>query len=336
MIGIVQDVRFEAPNPYVPEMVDSIRESLLTDLTYELPLNYQKGAGDTYFSGKMLAKLARIVQIGIEIEKLTLSSSSNSSYSTWIAEYRALHSDAVSRLRAGVEIWLNGSALAPLVYDESWGGIVGCGCDYDGENSGCFNVYPDCPALVDPGQNYGSGFYNDHHFHYGYHIYAAAVLTKVDHAWGRSFHDHVMSLVRDIANPSESDPYFPMWRHKDWCVNEGIINYLDHSNCRYLGSSWASGIVTFANQPYPNGRNQESSSEAIAAYEAVALYGRAAAEVFAGNQSLARLIDPLCSVQWVFEGQSEEERKARASCEHVYNMGRLLMATEIRSAQVKI
>ena len=214
MVEKVQAVRFEAPNPYIPEMVDSIRDSLLTDLTYELPLNYQKGAGDTYFSGKMLAKLARIIQIGLEIESLTLSS--GDANSTWITEYRALNTRAVSRLRAGVEIWLNGSALSPLVYDESWGGIVGCGCDYDGENSGCFNAYPNCPALVDPGQNYGSGFYNDHHFHYGYHIYAAAVLTQVDPVWGRSFHDHVMSLVRDIANPSESDPYFPMWRHKDW------------------------------------------------------------------------------------------------------------------------
>ena len=47
----------------------------------------------------------------------------------------------------------------------------------------------------------------------------------------------------------------------------------------YLGFSWASGIVTIPGTrkgettPYPNGRNQESSSEAIHAYEAVALYG---------------------------------------------------------------
>jgi hypothetical protein len=42
---------------------------------------------------------------------------------------------------------------------------------------------------------------------------------------------------------------------------------------RYLGFSWASGVVTLSGKPYPNGRNQESASEAIAAYEAVALYG---------------------------------------------------------------
>jgi endo-1,3(4)-beta-glucanase len=63
-----------------------------------------------------------------------------------------------------------------------------------------------------------------------------------------------MLLIRDIANPSHEDTFFPTFRHKDW----------------YQGSSWASGIAV---SPL-NGRNQESSSEAIAAYEAVALYGK--------------------------------------------------------------
>jgi endoglucanase Acf2 len=64
--------------------------------------------------------------------------------------------------------------------------------------------------------------------------------------------------VRDIANPSDKDTWFPLARHKDW----------------YLGSSWASGVVTIQEQPYPNGRNEESSAEAIAAYESVALLGQ--------------------------------------------------------------
>lgn len=57
--------------------------------------------------------------------------------------------------------------------------------------------------------------------------------------------------MRDIANPSGDDPFFPAWRHKDW----------------YLGFSWASGVVTIEGKPYPNGRNEESSSESISAYE---------------------------------------------------------------------
>ena len=179
-------------------------------------------------------------------------------------------------------------------------------------------------SFILSGQNFGAGFYNDHHFHYGYHIYAAAVLAKLSPAWTREYHDRVMVLIRDIANPSGEDPFFTTFRHKDW----------------YLGSSWASGIVTIQGKegasrqadcltrpcvmpltgclvittchitshhttshhitiiisshlcyvvgdPYPNGRNQESSAEAIAAYEAVALYGLGASAVFADSSDPA-------------------------------------------------
>lgn len=47
----------------------------------------------------------------------------------------------------------------------------------------------------------------------------------------------------------------------------------------YLGSSWALGIPTLGGVPYMNGRNQESSSEAVNAYYAVALYGHVMAQV---------------------------------------------------------
>jgi hypothetical protein len=46
--------------------------------------------------------------------------------------------------------------------------------------------------------------------------------------------------------------------------------------CRYMGFSWANGIIPLN----LNGRNEESSSEAIAAYEAVALLGRVIVQVF--------------------------------------------------------
>ena len=71
--------------------------------------------------------------------------------------------------------------------------------------------------------------------------------------------------MRDIVNPSRLDPHFTTFRNKDW----------------FLGSSWASGVVTNAQgQPYPNGRNEESSAEAVAAYEAVALLGQAGMTAF--------------------------------------------------------
>ena len=67
--------------------------------------------------------------------------------------------------------------------------------------------------------------------------------------------ENVLLLIRCIANPSDDDEFFPTWRHKDW----------------FQGHSWASGIAMV----FSNGKNQESSSEAIAAYEGIALYGMA-------------------------------------------------------------
>ncbi|CAM9460907.1 unnamed protein product, partial [Hapterophycus canaliculatus] len=48
------------------------------------------------------------------------------------------------------------------------GGVVTCGCVYK-KGHGCTNgIGPhDCPGLSDPGMNFGLGFYNDHHFHFG-------------------------------------------------------------------------------------------------------------------------------------------------------------------------
>lgn len=80
-----------------------------------------------------------------------------------------------------------------------------------------------------------------------------AFMDRIAHSVVRRFFERVLLLIRNIANPSEEDEYFPTWRHKDW----------------YQGHSWASGIA----MPYLNGKNQESSSESIAAYEAVAVYG---------------------------------------------------------------
>jgi hypothetical protein len=98
--------------------------------------------------------------------------------------------------------------------------------------------------------------------------------------------------VRNIANPSEEDASFPLFRHKDW----------------YQGSSWASGVPR---PPYLNGKNQESSSEAIAAYEAVALYGRAMTSV------------------WKSAG---DEEKVAVSNE-IRRVGQLMTATELRSTK---
>ena len=42
-------------------------------------------------------------------------------------------------------------------------------------------------GLSDDQCDFGNGLYNDHHFHYGYHIYTAAVLARADPVWGQEW-----------------------------------------------------------------------------------------------------------------------------------------------------
>jgi endo-1,3(4)-beta-glucanase len=78
----------------------------------------------------------------------------------------------------------------------------------------------------DAGADFGNSYYNDHHFHYGYFIYTAAVIGHLDPAWINVNKPFVNTLVRDISNPSTKDKVFPVWRCFDW----------------YHGHSWAHGL----------------------------------------------------------------------------------------------
>lgn len=85
-------------------------------------------------------------------------------------------------------------------------------------------------ATGDSGLDFGNTYYNDHHFHYGYHILAAAYIGYMDPTWIDPNRDYVNGLVRDIANPSTDDPAFPVYRSFDW----------------YHGHSWAHGLYPAA------------------------------------------------------------------------------------------
>lgn len=92
---------------------------------------------------------------------------------------------------------------------------------------------------------------NDHHFHYGYIVYAAAVLAKFDESFLREYSAAVDLLVADIANYKPDEP---------------LIQRRNYDP--YFGHSWASGTA-----PFKDGNNQESTSEAINAWIGVKLWG---------------------------------------------------------------
>nr|KAG5713536.1 hypothetical protein BaRGS_024584 [Batillaria attramentaria] len=102
------------------------------------------------------------------------------------------------------------------------------------------------------GVDYGFPYYNDHHFHLGYFIYAMAYYVKHHQAWGQAHKDRIYAVARDVGNPSRKDSYFPVVRHQDY----------------YNGFSWASGVV-------PGDRQEESASEGINCYHGLAALGDA-------------------------------------------------------------
>lgn len=165
----------------------------------------------------------------------------------------ALAANYRANLANALHPWLNATNSDPLRYDEDWGGVVSSS-----------------------GGSFGQGLYNDHHFHYGYFLYAAAAMAKDNPAWVAQYGDKVMDLVRNLANPAPSDPHYTYLRNKDW----------------FVGHSWASGLYEFG-----DGRNQESTSEAVNAWYSLYLYGLAI-----GN-------------------------------ERIRDLGRLMLTTEIRSTQ---
>lgn len=98
-------------------------------------------------------------------------------------------------------------------------------------------------AMIGYPAGYGQdGSLNDHHFHWGYFIHAAAFVAQYQPGWAAQFGGMVNLLVRDAASPDRNDAMFP---------------YLRNFN-PYAGHSFADG---FANNP--QGNNQESSSESM-------------------------------------------------------------------------
>lgn len=95
---------------------------------------------------------------------------------------------------------------------------------------------------------------NDHHFHYGYWIRAAADIGLRDPDWvqPQKWGGMVDLLVADIATAERGRKDFPYLRNFD----------------PYEGHSWASGTGMS-----PDGNNQESSSEAVNAWSALMLWG---------------------------------------------------------------
>ncbi|ROW08321.1 hypothetical protein VMCG_03014 [Cytospora schulzeri] len=179
----------------------------------------QSNLNSMYFSGKALAKFAMILSV-------TYDMLGNSE----------LTAAGLQKLQAAFAVFASNQQIFPLTYESAWGGVVSSASYQTG----------------DSGADFGNTYYNDHHFHYGYHVLAAAIIGHLDHHWLAANKEYVNTLVRDFANPSAQDTWFPQNRNFDW----------------YHGHSFAHGLYESA-----DGRDQESSSEDTMAAYAVKMWG---------------------------------------------------------------
>src|SRR5262249_39545955 len=123
----------------------------------------------------------------------------------------------LSAIKTELEDWFDGQYPRMFYYDKNWRTLIGF------------------PSMYKSGRQM-----NDHHFHYGYYIFAAATVAQYDPAWAKKWGSFVELLIKDADNWDRSDTRFPFLRYFD----------------PYAGHSWATGTTFF-----PEGNNEESSSE---------------------------------------------------------------------------
>ncbi|MES2352893.1 MAG: glycosyl hydrolase [Pseudomonadota bacterium] len=213
--------------PFWPKLSDATQAAklmqYLNDDFQQSEALVDVGSGSTYWQGKGLGRVAQLLSIAEQQGD--------------IAKRDAL----LKLMKTRVESWLQstGKNKKYFYYDKSIGTLIG---------------YPD---------EYGSAAeINDHHFHYGYWINAAAQIALRDPAWAAKdkWGGMIDLLVADIATTKRDHEMFPFLRNFD----------------PYEGHSWASGTASAA-----EGNNQESSSEAIHAWASLILWGEAT-----GNKAL--------------------------------------------------
>lgn len=123
-----------------------------------------------------------------------------------------------------------------------------------GENTKFFSYYPRWGGMLGFDVSYDSDTFNDHHFHYGYFIYSAALLCLEDESFRAGYGDLLKMIAKDYANYDRDDTRFPFLRNLD----------------PWAGHSYAGGLGDHGND---NGNGQESSSEAMQGWGGVYLLG---------------------------------------------------------------
>lgn len=201
--------------PYLPYVEEGASEGFSKDELHKLANAVVKDHGlvswtDSYNDGQLLNRL-------VQTAHAAKASGDEADFQT-----------AYNLIKARVENWLTytqGEVAFLFYYNKDWTTMFG---------------YP-----AGHGQDQ---YINDHHFHWGYFIHAAAFLEQYSPGWADKWGDMVNMLVRDVATTDRNDGMFPYLRNFS----------------PYAGHCWANGVAAL-----PQGNDQESSSEAMQFHSAL-------------------------------------------------------------------
>ncbi|BDV31129.1 hypothetical protein Microterr_17890 [Microbacterium terricola] len=237
--GLEWDVpRLEARDAYdLARLDESERARLATQIDADLAATGPLPV-DTYYGGKALARLGDLLSLARSIGA------------------DALADEVADRLDEELAPWIQADGCATrtaqcVTYDDALHLVVG----------------------REP--SFGSEEGNDHHFHYGHFLLAAAALAEHRPSAAAALAPVIDLLAADIATGAD-DPDLPALRVFD----------------PYRGHSWASGPAPFA-----DGNNQESSSEAVAAWNGLALWAQVRSD-----DALA------ATAEWMLSAEAEAAR----------------------------
>lgn len=86
----------------------------------------------------------------------------------------------IDYLKASFQYWFDSASTILPAYETAWGGVI--------NKAGATDTWVD----------FGNGYYNDHHFHYGYFLSVAAVIAKFDNDWLSQHKDYINWFARCV------------------------------------------------------------------------------------------------------------------------------------------
>ncbi|RLN87439.1 hypothetical protein BBJ28_00007363 [Nothophytophthora sp. Chile5] len=202
--------------------------------------------GSYYFKGKALQKFGTMCLLAQRLATTTHP------------ELQQVAQEGIAKLQKLLTSFVENKSAYPLVYDTVFKGII----------------TSEAITKRDMNVDFGNGVYNDHHYHYGYIVTAAAMALHLDATWRHSadavkVRTFVDALIRDVstASPAGNDAYFPRFRNFNW----------------WLGHSYSHGVT-----PMADGKDEESTSEEVNYMYGMALYAQVTEN--AEQQALAKLM----------------------------------------------